>query len=96
MDKGGRLAYVMSEWEQSWVHYRHLESMRGQYLGFFFSAVLGVTAVAGPQLIDDSLRTAGSLAVVATLLAGLQTLAAFLYLAVARINVAIGVHADRI
>jgi len=96
MDKVGQLAYVMSEWDQSWVHYRHLESMRGQYLGFFFTAVLGVTAVAGPRLIDDSLRTAGSLAVVTALLAGLQTLAAFLYLAVARMNVAIGVHADRI
>ncbi|HET6571563.1 MAG TPA: hypothetical protein VFG58_08760 [Solirubrobacterales bacterium] len=65
-------------------------------LDFFFTAVLGVTAIAGPRLIDDSIGTTDSLAVIATLLVGLQTLAAFLYLAVARINVAVGMHADRI
>lgn len=33
LDEKGQLAYVMSEWDQSWVHYRHLESMRGQEFG---------------------------------------------------------------
>ena len=89
-------AYVMSEWEQSWVQSRHLETMRGQYLGFFFTAVLGVTAIAGPGLIGDSLRTTGSLQVLAALAVGLQTLASFLYLAVTRINVVLTFHQRRI
>jgi hypothetical protein len=89
-------AYVMSEWEQSWIQFRHLETMRGQYLGFFFTAVLGVTAIAGPGLIEDSLRTTGSLQVLAALTLSLQALTGFLYLAVTRINAALAFHQRRI
>lgn len=86
----------MSEWEQAWAQSRHLETMRGQYLGFFFTAVLGVTAIAGPRLIDDSLGTTESLQVIAALALGLQMLSGFLYLAVTRINAVLIVHKKRI
>ena len=79
-------SYVMREWEEAWAQSRHLEVMRGQYLGFFFTAVIGVIAIAGPSLVEDSLRSAGSQLVLATLAFGLQTLTGFLYLAVHRIN----------
>lgn len=48
--------------------------------------MIGVIAIAGPSLVDGSLRSAGSQLVVAALAFGLQTLSAFLYLAVHRIN----------
>ena len=86
MDQQDKYSYVMREWEEAWSQSRHLEAMRGQYLGFFFTAILGVTAIAGPSLIDSSLRTGGSQFVLATLVFGLQTLSGFLYLAVQRIN----------
>lgn len=80
------MTQTMREWEQAWAHSRHLESMRGQYLGFFFTAMLGVTAIAGPRLAHDSFRAPGSLLLVAALALGLELLSGFLYLAVARIN----------
>ncbi len=82
----------MREWEEAWSHTRHLESMRGQYLGFFFTAVLGVTAIAGPSLADGSLRTSSSLLTVAALAVGLQLLSGFLYLAIIRLNEVLGYY----
>jgi hypothetical protein len=86
LDADRASAYVMREWEQAWAHSRHLETTRGQYLGFFFTAVLGVIAIAGPRLADDSFGSPSSLLILAALLLGLQFLTAFLYLAVIRLN----------
>jgi hypothetical protein len=86
------IEFTMREWEEAWSHTRHLESMRGQYLGFFFTAVLGVTAIAGPRLADDSLRTSSSLLTVAALAVGLQLLSGFLYLAIVRLNEVLGYY----
>jgi hypothetical protein len=80
------IAYAMSAWDQAWTHYRHLETTRDQYLGFFFTAVLGVIAIAGPRLADDSFSSPSSLVILATLTVGLEFLTAFLYLAVIRLN----------
>jgi hypothetical protein len=86
MTQQDQYSYVMREWEEAWSQSRHLEAMRGQYLGFFFTAMIGVIAIAGPSLVDDSLRSAGSQILLATLAFGLQTLSGFLYLAVNRTN----------
>jgi hypothetical protein len=86
------IEFTMREWEQAWSHTRHLESMRAQYLGFFFTAVLGVTAIAGPRLAEDSLRTSSSLLTVAVLALGLQLLSGFLYLAILRMNEVLGYY----
>jgi hypothetical protein len=79
-------ALILREWDEAWTQSRHLETMRGQYLGFFFAATLGVSAVTAKQLADDSLGSPGSLMTLAALAVGLQVLAAFLYVAVVRIN----------
>jgi hypothetical protein len=86
------IEFTMREWEQAWSHTRHLESMRGQYLGFFFTAVLGVTAIAGPRLAENSLRTSSALLTVAALALGLQLLSGFLYLAIIRLNEVLGYY----
>jgi len=77
---------VLREWDEAWTQSRHLESMRSQYLGFFFAATLGVVVVTGKQLAEDSLASAGSLITLAALALGLELLSAFLYVAVVRIN----------
>lgn len=79
-------ALVLREWDEAWAQSRHLETMRSQYLGFFFAATIGVTAVTAKQLADDSLGSAGSLLSLAALALGLQILSAVLYVAVVRIN----------
>jgi hypothetical protein len=86
LDDDRATAYLMREWEQAWAHSRHLEATRGQYLGFFFTAILGVIAIAGPRLADDSFGSSSSLLILAALAMGLQFLSAFLYLAVIRLN----------
>jgi hypothetical protein len=88
--------FTLQMWEQSWSQLRHLESMRSQYLGFFFSIVLGVTALAGPRLADDSLRSSGDLLTVATLIVSVELLAGFLYISVVRVNGVMGHYTDRI
>jgi len=88
--------FTLREWEQAWAHTRHLETMRSQYLGFFFTAVLGVTALAGPRLADDSLRTSGDLLTLATLALALELLTGFLYLAVVRMNKVLGFYSKQI
>lgn len=77
---------VWREWDEAWTHSRHLESMRSQYLGFFFTALLAVTAVIASRVVKDALHSPGSLLAFAGLVLGLDALAAFLYLAVVRIN----------
>jgi hypothetical protein len=76
-------AHTRAEWDQAWNQVRHFETMRGQWLGFFFTAVLGVTAIAGPRLHADSSR---SVLVIAVLALVLEAWSAALYLAVARLN----------
>ena len=73
-------------WDQAWSHSRHLETMRSQYLGFFFTAVLAVTAIAAKELADDGLGTTGSLIAFVSLMLGLEAVASFLLLAVKRIG----------
>jgi heme/copper-type cytochrome/quinol oxidase subunit 4 len=87
-----RWEHVKREWEQAWSQSRHLETMRGQYLGFFFTIVLGVTVVAAPKIADDSLRTSGSILIVVVLSVGLQALSAVLFLAVNRLNNVLGYY----
>jgi hypothetical protein len=76
-------AHTRAEWEQAWNQVRHLETMRGQWLAFFFTALLGVVAGAGPRLDANSSR---SLVLIAALALALETLSAAIFLAVARLN----------
>lgn len=74
------------EWDQAWTQSRHLETMRSQYLGFFFTALLATIAIVAGQAFNDSLSSSASLASFSGLTLGLNVLAAFLYLAVVRMN----------
>ncbi|HTA32256.1 MAG TPA: hypothetical protein VK721_02435 [Solirubrobacteraceae bacterium] len=76
-------AHTRAEWEQAWNQVRHFETMRGQWLGFFFTVVLGVTAIAGPKLDASNSK---SVLVIALLALILELWSAALYLAVARLN----------
>jgi hypothetical protein len=40
MDCASDSDHLKREWEQAWIHYRHLESTRTQYLGCFFTVLL--------------------------------------------------------
>jgi hypothetical protein len=77
-------------WAESWNHSRHLETMRSQYLGFFFTASLAVAAFAAPDVAKGHLSTSASLILLAVLVFGLDLLAGFLILAVARIGEVLG------
>jgi hypothetical protein len=57
--------------------------MRGQWLGFFFTVIIGVLAVAGPRL---DVGESASLALIAALAITLQLFASALYLVVSRLN----------
>jgi hypothetical protein len=80
------LAAKWRVWDQAWEQSRHLEMLRGQYLGYFFTAILGVAVFLGKDIADGSLRTVGSLVVLAVVSFLLDLIAAFLLLAVARIG----------
>jgi hypothetical protein len=74
------------QWDEAWAHYRHLETMRGQFLGFFFAALLGLTAFAANEVADDALATSGSLVAFSAVTLGLDLLAVTLLLALVRIG----------
>ena len=44
--------HVGREWEQAWNQYRHIESTRSQYLGFFFTVLVASISVAIGLLKD--------------------------------------------
>jgi hypothetical protein len=50
---------MLQEYQQAWDQARHLETMRGQYLGFLFTVALGSAALAipavGAGVLNDSL-----------------------------------------
>ena len=46
--------HLVREWEQAWNHYRHLESSRNQYLGYYFTVLLASLSVSISLLRDVS------------------------------------------
>jgi hypothetical protein len=73
-------------WDQAWEHSRHLETLRGQYLGFFFAAVLGALAITSGDLASQDPASSGSSAFAAGVALVLQVLAASLLFAVRRLG----------
>lgn len=80
-----RSELVLREWDQAWVHSRHLEDLRRHYLGFFFTALLSVTAFAG-YFARRHPSPSASLLTISALALGLQMLSMYLFLAVSRVN----------
>lgn len=75
-------AHTRAEWDQAWSQARHLETMSGQWLAFYFTALLGVVAIAGPRL-DTS---PASLVLIAILALVLELLAFAVLLALVRLG----------
>lgn len=74
--------YLLAEFDQAWMHYRHVESMRTQYLGFFFTISLGSTALAVPAVSADALDNPSRLASFAVFLWVFSAVASFIYISV--------------
>lgn len=72
-----------AEWTQAWNQVRHFETMRGQWLGFFFTVTIGVLAFAGPRVDSNDSQ---SLAMVAVIALTLEVFSCALYLVVSRLN----------
>lgn len=81
-----KTALTLREWDEAWEQSRHLETMRSQYLGFFFAATLGVTAVTANGLVGHHASPSATVVVVGMLALGLNTLAVYIYLAIWRVN----------
>lgn len=88
--------FLKSQMAEAWAHYRHCETVRAQYLSFFFT---GYTAVAGfvvtllkpdekTQLIADS-----TLVGVASFLFVLFWVSACFYILIVRLNAVLGHYA---
>jgi hypothetical protein len=77
-----KVALTLHLWDEAWEQSRHLENMRSQYLGFFFAAMLSVTALTGNGLVGHHASRSSAI-VLAT---GLQMLALYLYVATVRVN----------
>lgn len=80
------LALRLRAWDQAWEHSRHLETLRGQYLGFFFAAVLGALAITSGDLASQDPASSERFAFVAGITLVLQVLAASLLFAVRRLG----------
>jgi hypothetical protein len=87
---------TLARWDQAWAHYRHLETIRAQYLGFFFTAVLGVIAIAGPRIVGAFPHSERALLLAAALVVALQFFSGFLFLMVARLNEVIEFYGHQI
>lgn len=48
---------MIREFDQAWQHYRHIETTRNQYLGFFFTAILASLGLLASILDDVSAVT---------------------------------------
>lgn len=47
---------LLQEFKEAWVHYRHVETTRSAYLGFFFTVTFGVLSFVTSILAKDSAK----------------------------------------
>jgi hypothetical protein len=71
-------------WEQAWAQSRHVESMRSQYLGFYFVVAVATGGVVAKQLVDGGTDSEASALVWASAGVVLDVVTAFVLLAVLR------------
>jgi hypothetical protein len=75
---------LLEEFQQAWEHYRHLESGRSQYVGFFFTVLLASAGFGIPALTEETWRNPGRLLEITGLLWLFSVVAISLYIAVRR------------
>jgi hypothetical protein len=77
------------EFEQAWQHYRQNETLRSQYLGYFFALVLGSAAFGAQTVRSRALSSPVSLILFEVFLLTLALLSCFVYLGVRRAGIAL-------
>jgi hypothetical protein len=82
-------------WDEAFEHTRHLETLRAQNMGFLFAAILGVSTLSIDGLVAHHASQSATVTVAAVLGAGLSFLAAYLFVAVSRLNQVLG-HYQRV
>jgi hypothetical protein len=68
------------EFDQAWEHYRHNETIRSQYLGYFFALSLGSAAFGAQTVRSDALASASDLVLFGVFLLVFAFLSGFVYL----------------
>jgi hypothetical protein len=77
---------IWKSWDEAWAQSRHLESMRSQYLGFFFTVLLAATFFAIKEGAKGGWLSSGALLLPIFLALGVELLAAVLLAFVRRIG----------
>lgn len=85
-------ALLISEFDQAWSHYRHLESLRSQYLGFFFAVTTAAAAV--PSLQTPAFNEVRTVLAGGAFLSVYGFLTAFLYFGIKKANVVMNQYAE--
>lgn len=83
-DEGAERAFLDVEYAQAWEHYRHTETQRLQYLGFFFTVALGSVALAVPLIADSGLASSAKILVAGLFAMTFQTTTYFIFVSVHR------------
>lgn len=86
---------LLDEFEQAWNHYRHLETMRGQYLGFFFTVALGSITLSIPALSGGALGNILQILALSGFVQVFFLLAAFIYISVRKLGIVL-THYERV
>jgi hypothetical protein len=77
------------EFEQAWQHYRQNESLRSQYLGYFFALIVASAAFGTQTVRSRALSSPPSLVLFEIFLLALSLLSCFVYLGVRRAGIAL-------
>lgn len=85
-------AALIYDGEQAWSHYRHLESQRSQYLGFVFTAVLGVSGLLVAVVSGGKSNVEAVVAGAAIMSFVLLLLCFLIYAAVRKVGAALHFH----
>ncbi len=83
-DRSPAEEFLIVEYTDARVHYRHLETARSQYLGFFFVITLGAISVGLPLVAAGSLSTRTQVLVIAGFLFAYSAITATILVAVVR------------
>lgn len=75
------------EFDQAWDHYRHNETTRSQYLGYFFALSLGSAAFGAQTVRSDALASALDLVLFGVFLLVFAFLTGFVYLGIRKAGV---------
>jgi hypothetical protein len=86
---------LLDEFEQAWIHYRHLETMRGQYLGFFFTISLGSITLSIPAIGAGALDDAPQLVALSGFVQVFFLLTALIYISVRKLGIVLA-HYERV